>query len=57
MAEHPDQPTIGEMLERHGVSRRAFIKYCTAIASVLALPPLAGRAMAEQLRAAHDDRR
>jgi hydrogenase small subunit len=46
------QPTIGEVLEQHGVSRRAFIKYCTAIAAVLALPPLAGRAMAEQLRAA-----
>jgi hydrogenase small subunit len=52
MAEYQDQPTIGEMLERHGVSRRAFVKYCTAMTSVLALPPLAGRAMAEQLRAA-----
>jgi hydrogenase small subunit len=52
MADYHDQPTIGEMLERHGVSRRIFIKYCTAMASVLALPPLAGRAMAEQLRAA-----
>ena len=49
----PDtQPTIGELLDRNGVSRRAFMKYCTAMASVLALPPLAGRAMAEQLRAA-----
>src|SRR5450755_742157 len=52
MADYHDQPTIGEMLERHGVSRRTFIKYCTAMASVLALPPLAGRAMAQQLRAA-----
>ena len=52
MAHYHDQPTIGEMLERHGVSRRTFIKYCTAMASALALPPLAGRAMAEQLRAA-----
>src|ERR1022692_746913 len=52
MADYRDEPTIGEMLERHGVSRRTFIKYCTAMASVLALPPLAGRAMAEQLRAA-----
>src|SRR5450755_3772328 len=50
MADYHDQPTIGEMLERHGVSRRTFIKYCTAMASVLALPPLAGRAMAQQLR-------
>ena len=45
------QPTIGELLDRHGVSRRGFIKYCTAMTSLLALPPLAGRAMAEQLRA------
>ncbi|HUN75915.1 MAG TPA: hydrogenase small subunit [Steroidobacteraceae bacterium] len=49
----PDlQPTIGELLARNGVSRRAFIKYCTGMASLLALPPLAGRAMAQQLRAA-----
>ncbi len=49
----PDlQPTIGELLERHGVSRRSFVKYCTAMASVLAMPPLMGKAMAEQLRAA-----
>ncbi len=52
MSEQREQPTIGRMLEQHGVSRRTFIKYCTAMASVLALPPLAGRAMAEQLRAA-----
>lgn len=45
-------PTIGELLDRNGVSRRSFIKYCTSVASLLALPPLAGRAMAEQLRAA-----
>jgi len=47
-----DDPTIGAMLDRHGVSRRTFIKYCTAMASVLALPPLVGRAIAEQLRVA-----
>lgn len=51
MAEPADEPRIGELLERYGVSRRAFIKYCTAMASVLAMPPLAGRAMAEQLLA------
>ena len=44
--------TIGETLDAHGISRRTFVKYCTAMASILALPPLAGRAMAEQLRAA-----
>ena len=50
----PDcEPTIGELLDRHGVSRRSFFKYCTAMASLLALPPLAARALAQQLRAAH----
>lgn len=52
MAEYRNESSVGEMLERHGVSRRTFIKYCTAMASMLALPPLAGRVMAEQLRAA-----
>jgi hydrogenase small subunit len=52
MADDRSEPTIGEILQTHGVSRRTFIKYCTAMASVLALPPLAGRAMAEQLLAA-----
>ncbi|MEW6169511.1 MAG: hydrogenase small subunit [Pseudomonadota bacterium] len=52
MTEYRDGPTIGETLDQHGVSRRAFLKYCTAMASLLALPPLAGRAMAAQLRAA-----
>jgi hydrogenase small subunit len=42
--------TVGEMLRRHGVSRRSFIKFCTATASALALPPWMGPAMAEQLR-------
>ena len=47
----PDlEPTIGELLDRHGVSRRSFFKYCTAMASLLALPPLAARALASQLR-------
>jgi hydrogenase small subunit len=52
MAEHQDPLSIGATLQRHGVSRRTFIKYCTAMASVLALPPLVGRAMADQLSAA-----
>lgn len=46
-----DGPTIGETLEQHGVSRRTFIKYCTAMASLLALSPMVGKVMAEQLRA------
>ncbi|MDE2148939.1 MAG: hydrogenase small subunit [Gammaproteobacteria bacterium] len=52
MPEYQARQTIGELLDRQGISRRAFIKYCTAMASLMALPPLAGRAMAEQLRAA-----
>ena len=43
--------TIGELLLQNGVSRRTFLKYCTAMASLLALPPTMGRALAEQLRA------
>jgi hydrogenase small subunit len=42
--------TVGESLRRAGISRRGFIKYCTATASVMALPPWMGAAMAEQLR-------
>jgi hydrogenase small subunit len=42
--------TVGEMLRRNGVSRRAFIKFCTASASAMALPAWMGAAMAEQLR-------
>lgn len=45
-----ESPLVGEMLRRHGVSRRGFIKFCTATASAMALPPWMGVAMAEQLR-------
>ncbi|MEP6548923.1 MAG: hydrogenase small subunit [Gammaproteobacteria bacterium] len=43
---------VGEILLRHGISRRSFIKYCTAAASAMALPPGMGAVMAEQLRQA-----
>jgi hydrogenase small subunit len=46
------QPTIGELLLENGVSRRTFLKYCTAMASLLALPPGSGRALAADLAAA-----
>jgi hydrogenase small subunit len=36
-------------LARHGVTRRTFIKYCATLASLMALPPSAGRAMAEAM--------
>lgn len=42
--------TIGETLDGHGVSRRGFLKFCIASASMMALPPMYGRAMAARLR-------
>src|ERR1700690_2135783 len=45
-----EELTVGEMLLKAGISRRAFIKFCTATASAMALPPWMGAAMAEQLR-------
>lgn len=50
MPQDHEDVTVGEMLRRHGVSRRGFIKFCTAAASAMALPPFMGPAMAEQLR-------
>ena len=46
------QPTIGDLLLQNGVSRRSFLKYCTAMASLLALPPGTGAALAAQVAAA-----
>jgi len=34
-----DIPTLGDILQARGVSRRGFLKYCSATASLLALPP------------------
>jgi hydrogenase small subunit len=36
-------------LVRQGISRRTFMKYCATLASLMALPPIAGQAMAEAL--------
>jgi hydrogenase small subunit len=44
-----DGESVGQTLQRHGISRRAFVKYCTATASFMALPPGLGAAMAERL--------
>ena len=52
MSANPEPISVGEMLRRHGISRRGFIKYCTATASALALPPWMGPAMATQLQGA-----
>ncbi|QIK37314.1 hydrogenase small subunit [Caldichromatium japonicum] len=43
------QPTLGELLSRHQVSRRGFLRFCTAAASLLALPPRLVPAFAESL--------
>ena len=44
-------PLIDSLAGR-GVSRRTFLKYCATLASMMALPPGAGRAMAEAMAAA-----
>jgi hydrogenase small subunit len=44
-----EHDTLGERLAQQGVSRRAFLKFCAAIASMMALPPGAATAIAEAL--------
>jgi hydrogenase small subunit len=46
------QTTLGEYLQAQGVSRRGFLKYCSATASLMALPPTAVAQVAEALAAA-----
>ena len=46
-----DQTLAAEM-QRRGVSRRAFLKYASYVASLMALPPSAAEAMAEGLATA-----
>ncbi len=41
--------TLGERLAQQGISRRAFLKFCTAMASLMALPPGTATAIAETL--------
>lgn len=41
--------TLGTRLRNRGISRRAFLKYCTGMASLLALPPTVAPLMAEEL--------
>ncbi|MGO9174434.1 MAG: hydrogenase small subunit [Rhodomicrobium sp.] len=41
--------TLGELLVERGVSRRAFLKYSSYLATLMALPPSAAEAMAEGL--------
>ncbi|MCW2310229.1 hydrogenase small subunit [Rhodobium gokarnense] len=44
-----DGRTLGQLLARRGISRRAFLKYSSYLASLMALPPAASKAMAEGL--------
>jgi len=46
------QGPLIETLARQGVTRRTFMKFCATLASAMALPPSAGRAMAEAMAAA-----
>lgn len=41
--------TLGHELGRRGISRRSFLKYCTAMASAMALPPSMVPVMADTL--------
>ena len=43
-----EETLLGQM-EREGMSRRTFLKYCASLASLMALPPSAAAAMAEAL--------
>ncbi len=52
MANHK---TLGEILTEHGVSRRGFLKFCAATASMMALPPTMTSAIAEALATGEDD--
>ncbi|MEW7976389.1 MAG: hydrogenase small subunit [Candidatus Sedimenticola endophacoides] len=44
--------TLGESLRRHGVTRRGFLKFCSATASLMALPPTMVPAIAAALERA-----
>lgn len=44
--------TLGESLRRRGVSRRGFMKFCAATASLMALPPGSASALAAALEKA-----
>lgn len=44
-----DHETLGERLAEQGISRRAFLKFCAAMASMMALPPGTANAIANAL--------
>ncbi len=46
------EPSLGEILRRNGVSRRGFLKFCAATATLMALPPSMVPAIAAALETA-----
>ena len=44
-----EHDTLGERLTQQGISRRSFLKFCAALASMMALPPGAASAIAETM--------
>ena len=46
------QTTVADALKANGVSRRSFLKFCAATASMMALPPTAATAIASALESA-----
>jgi hydrogenase small subunit len=44
-----ERESIGDLLLKRGISRRALLKYATYLASAMALPPMASRVMADAL--------
>ena len=48
-----EDETIGDVLVRRGISRRALMKYTSYLASIMALAPAASGAMADALAKAH----
>ena len=51
-ARKPTDKTLGESLRERGVSRRGFLKFCAATASMMALPPSMAPAIAAALETA-----
>jgi hydrogenase small subunit len=43
------EETLGQMLARRGITRRTFLKFCTAMSSAMALPPGKAAEMAEKM--------
>jgi len=44
-----EHETLGDRLAQQGISRRSFLKFCAAMASMMALPPGTVSAIAEAL--------